>query len=223
MPEYPLREHHNSLGVNQSFKNNETDLSMEESIDVALAKYKYHPSIAAIRKQVKVYQKFQFSNVDLLKNMNKIGALNTSQANSGNIPRKIIQDAKEVTSQYRTRCINIAIDTCYFPDILTVADVCTIHKNGDEYRKTNYKPISVLPGMSKIFERIMNEQIYQHFVSILFPLLTGFRQGYNTQYALFRVLEMWKKQLGMSATIGTILLDLSKAYDCIPTTCSLQS
>ena len=96
------------------------------------------------------------------------------------------------------------------------ADVSAIHKNGDKCQKTNYRPISVLPGMSKIFERIMNEQINQHFVGILSPLLSGFRQGYNTQYALFRVIEIWKKHLDMSGTIGTILMDLSKAYDCIP-------
>ena len=62
----------------------------------------------------------------------------------------------------------------------------------------------------------MNEQINQHFVGILSSLLSGFRQGYNTQYALFRVIEIWKKHLDVSGTIGTILIDLSKAYDCIP-------
>ena len=62
----------------------------------------------------------------------------------------------------------------------------------------------------------MNEQINQHFVGILSPLLSGFRLGHNTQYALFRVIEFWKKHQDMSGTIGTILMDLSKAYDCIP-------
>jgi len=59
----------------------------------------------------------------------------------------------------------------------------------------------------------MNEQIYQHFVGILSPLLSGFGQWYNSQYALFRVIAIWKKHLDMS---GTILMDLSKTYDCIP-------
>ena len=81
--------------------------------------------------------------------------------------------------------------------------------------KQNYRPISVLPNMSKIIERIMSEQITQHFVGILSPLLSGFRQGYNTRHALFRVVEIWKKCLNISGTIGTILMDLSKAYDCI--------
>ena len=60
----------------------------------------------------------------------------------------------------------------------------------------------------------MSEQITQHFVGILSPLLYGVRQGYNTQHALFRVIAIWKKCLDMPGTIGTILMDLSKAYDC---------
>ena len=95
------------------------------------------------------------------------------------------------------------------------ADVTAIHKNGDKCQKLNYKPISVLPNMSKIIERIMREQITQHFIGILSPLLSGFRRGYNTQHALCRVIEIWKKCLDMSGTIGTLLMDLSKAYDCI--------
>ena len=70
-------------------------------------------------------------------------------------------------------------------------------------------------NMPKIIERIMSEQITQYFVGILSPLLSGFLQGCNTQHALFRVTEIWKKCLDISGTIGTILMGLSKAYDCI--------
>ena len=88
----------NSLGLNLSFKNNETDFSMEESIDIAIAKYNNHPSIAATGKKLQVYQKFEFSNVDLLNTLNKVEALHTRKARSGNIPIRITRDAKEVIS-----------------------------------------------------------------------------------------------------------------------------
>ena len=51
---------------------------------------------------------------------------------------------------------------------------------------------------------------------MLSPLLSGFRQRYITQHALCRVLESWQKYLDMTGIVGTILMDLSKAYDCIP-------
>ena len=71
----------------------------------------------------------------------------------------------------------------------------------------------VLSAMSNIFETSMSEQINQCFVGILSSLLSGFRQGYCTQHALFRVVETWKRCLDMSGIVGTILIDLSKAYD----------
>ena len=117
---------------------------------------------------------------------------------------------------YFTSCINAVINNCYFPDKLKEADVTAINKNGDNCQKQKYRPISVLPNMSKITEWIMSEQITQHFVGILSPLLSGFRQGYNTQHALFRVIEIWKKCLDVLGIIETILMDLSKAYNCIP-------
>ena len=117
---------------------------------------------------------------------------------------------------YLTDCINATMDNCCFPDKLKETDVCVIHKKDDRCQKVNYRPISVLSAMSKIFERIMSEQINQFFVGILSSLLSGFRQGYSTQHALFRVVETWKKCLDTSGIAGTILMDLSKAYDCIP-------
>ena len=56
----------------------------------------------------------------------------------------------------------------------------------------------------------------RHFATILSHLLSGFRQGYSTQHALFRAIESWKRCLDTKGIVGTILMDLSKAYDCIP-------
>ena len=53
--------------------------------------------------------------------------------------------------------------------------------------------MSILSALSKIFERITSEQINKLMAGMLSPLLSGFRQGYSTQHALFRVVEKWKK------------------------------
>ena len=86
-------------------------------------------------------------------------SLDSSKASSGNIPTTILWDAKEVICPYFTSCINVVINNCYFPDKLKEADVAAVHKNGDKCQKLNYRPISVLPNMSKIIERITSEQI----------------------------------------------------------------
>ena len=115
-------------------------------------------------------------------------ALESSKASIGNIPTAILRDAKEVICPYLTSCINVVISNCYFPDKLKEVEVSAIHKNCDGCQNLNYRPISVLPNMSKIIERIMSAQITQCFVGILSPLLSGFRQAYNTQYALHKII-----------------------------------
>ena len=86
---------------------------------------------------------------------------------------------------YLSACINATIDNCCFPDKLKEADISAIYKKDDTCQKVKYRPISVLSAMSKSFERIMSEQINKYFVGILSSLLSGFRQGYSTQHALF--------------------------------------
>ena len=84
----------------------------------------------------------------------------------------------------------------------------------EKTRKKNYRPVSVLPTVSKVFERIMDGQITAH-IYYLSALLCGFRKGYNTQHALIRMLKKWKGSLDNGENIGAVLMDLSKAFDCI--------
>ena len=84
------------------------------------------------------------------------------------------------------------------------------------YKRNNYRPISKLPTVSKSFERILFNQLQRFSNKILSPLLCGFRKGYSTQYALINLLQKWQKCLDASdGIVGTLLMDLSKAYDCV--------
>ena len=88
-------------------------------------------------------------------------------------------------------------------------------KKEDPNNKANYRPISLLPIISKIFERVLFEQV-EKFSEKIPPNLCGFRKGHSTQHALLNLLKNCQKTLGKSGVIGTILMDLSKAYDCLP-------
>ena len=56
----------------------------------------------------------------------------------------------------------------------------------------NYRPISVLPTVSKLLERIMQNQIISHIENYLSPNLCGYRKGYSTQHALVSLIEKWR-------------------------------
>ena len=115
---------------------------------------------------------------------------------------------------YLTDYINAAIYNCSFLDELKKADVSAMFKKGNLSSKGNYRPISMFAALSKIYEQNMRVQMNRHFTGILSPLLSGFKQGYSTQHALFRAIEIWKRCLCTNGIAGTILIDLSKAYDC---------
>ena len=96
-----------------------------------------------------------------------------------------------------------------------MADISPIFKKDDSTLVKNYRPVSVLPVVSKILERIMQNQLSLHIEKYLSPYLCGFRKGFNTQHALISMIEKWKQSLDQKGLAGAILMDLSKAFDTI--------
>ena len=96
-----------------------------------------------------------------------------------------------------------------------MADITAVHKQNVKTNEKNYRPISILPSVSKIFEKIMYKQIESFMKNILSDYLCGFRKGYSTQYCLLYMLEKWKRALDQGNIAGGILTDLSKAFDCL--------
>ena len=76
--------------------------------------------------------------------------------------------------------------------------------------------MSVLPLLSKVFERLLYDQLSEYLEKYLNTLLCGFRKAHSTQHALFKLLQASQEELDKSGFGGTILMDLSKAYDCLP-------
>ena len=67
--------------------------------------------------------------------------------------------------------------------------------------------------MSKVFERIMEQQIAPYMEEFMSPYLCGSRKGFSTQHALIALIEKWKSSLDQKGYAGSILMDLSKAFD----------
>ena len=84
-----------------------------------------------------------------------------------------------------TIIINQMLETGVFPDKLKVAKVIPSFKKGDPTLLTNYRPISLLPSLSKIFEKVINQQLYAYFENsnLFFKGQYGFRKGHSTEMA----------------------------------------
>ena len=116
--------------------------------------------------------------------------------------------------------ISDLINTTYkhekFPLGLKQAQVVPLFKKKDPLNKENFRPVSLLPIISKIFERSMHDQLSEHLDQSFNPFLAAFRKGFGCQSTLLRLLEDWRKALDNHECVAAILMDLSKAFDCLP-------
>ena len=175
--------------------------------------YKNHLSITKIRSTWNSTC-FQFVTVSENDVKTVIKNLCNNKANLiGSIPANILKLSLESYLPKLTKIINDCFQNGCFPDELKLAEVIPIYKKGDNLLKGNYRPVSILSHISKIFERLAFNQISNYFESKFSTLLTGFRKNHGTQNALLKMIELWKKALDEGNNVGAILMDLSKAFD----------
>ena len=102
-----------------------------------------------------------------------------------------------------------------FPSELQSADVIPVFKKKDRNNAENYRPLSILPSLSEIYERYFYNQIYKYFSHILSKWQFGFRNFYSTQHYLLVMTKKWSKCLDKAGISGATLTDLSKSFHCI--------
>ena len=91
-----------------------------------------------------------------------------------------------------------------------------LSKKDDRLDKKNYRPISILNVFSKIFERFLLNQIFLFLNKIQSVFLSAYRARYSCQHGLLRLIKGWRQCLDENKVAGAILMDLSKAFDCLP-------
>ena len=184
----------------------------------AIKKFGHHPSIIDIKKNVSVGTKFSFKEVSLHDMTKEINSLNVKKSGTFmNIPVKRLKEVVDIVAQPLTDIWKHEIVLGRkFASQLKLADITPLHKKLETINKENYRPVSLLPVVSKIFERLMQNQMIGYIEQSLSPYLRGYRKGFNSQYALLAMIEKWKKCLdGDGGFAGAILMDLSKAFDTI--------
>ena len=115
-----------------------------------------------------------------------------------------------------TSLINNCMGRGIFPDNMKLAEVSPSYKKSDNLMKGNYRPVSVLTTLSKVYESTTNDQLLGHFASIFNNLLNAFWKCHSCQTLLIKCIEDWKSALDENKHVGVLFTDLSKAFDCLP-------
>ena len=95
------------------------------------------------------------------------------------------------------------------------AIITPVPKKGPKTSKDNFRPVSILPNICKIYERVTFKQMSEFFEPILLKYQCGFRKGFSAQHCLLAMLEKWKSAVDNKKTFDALLTDLSKTFDCI--------
>lgn len=113
--------------------------------------------------------------------------------------------------------INNSIMNGIFPDSLKTARVLPLFKLGCKDDPSNYRPISILPTISKIFERHIANQVqdYFHSTNIIHTKQSGFRKNHSCCTALTSLIDAWVKDIDSGKIVGAVFLDLRKAFDLV--------
>ncbi|KAK9877338.1 hypothetical protein WA026_017732 [Henosepilachna vigintioctopunctata] len=136
----------------------------------------------------------------------------------------VIKKLANVISPIISKIINHHIQTATFPDSLKLAKVTPIFKKGSKDDLGNYRPISVLPIMSKIFELVLQKRLLQYLEEIehICKSQHGFRNKRSTLTALTNLTEIIYSSIDNNQSVVAIFLDLCKAFDMVVHTILLQ-
>ena len=107
----------------------------------------------------------------------------------------ILKQSLDIYLPYLTKSINYTINEDKFSAELKQSEVIPLLKKEDPLKKENYRAVSLLPHLSKVFKIIIYKQINLYMENKLPKFITGFRQLHRTQFSMTTVLEKWKKSL----------------------------
>ena len=146
-----------------------------------------------------------------------LSKLNTKKATGyDRLSAKVIRTAGPEISAPLSGIVNDVFDQSKFPTQAKAAEVGPIHKKDSELDKNNYRPVSVLTTLSKVIEICISQQLSEFYEAVLSALISAYRKGYSCQYSLIKLLEDLRKAFDSGKCAGLLLMDLSKAFDCLP-------
>ena len=191
-----------------------------DNVMTCLIKHEGHESIRSISKymeQLNLGTKFTFSKYDTYTIEKFLSNLAPGKATGWDLlPSKLLKLGCRSLAPSVCNLVNKSITLCSFPENLKRAEISPIYKKGNVMEVSNYRPVSVLPSISKIFEKAVVSQLNDYFDGIFSDFLSGFRSRHSCETVLLRLTENIRKSLDEGKVVCVLVTDLSRAFDSIP-------
>ena len=146
-----------------------------------------------------------------------IRSLKSKRCAPQEIPVSILKQVVDIISPIISQLVNSSVSDGSFPKALKVARIVPIHKSGPKSNKKNYRPISILPTLSKIFEKAIHKRITNFFVkfNLLYSDQYGFQSKKSTTDAIIKFTDQCYDIIDNKEKLLSIYLDFSKAFDTV--------
>ena len=153
-----------------------------------------------------------------------INSMPNKKCGNDSLPTYVWKHCCDILAPAVSKLFNASLIQGVFPSNQKTAQVIPIHKGGSKTDVSNYRPISILPALSKVFERLMNTRLTSYLETncILNKSQFGFRKGLSTSDAILEFLDHAYSSLDSKKHLIAIFLDLSKAFDTIDHTILLN-
>ena len=173
--------------------------------------FKFPPTLSS--------DQFKFTEVSQIRIRDAIRAINNGKScDYYGLNAVMIKKVTDLVTAPLTKLFNSCIRMSIYPNAFKIACVTPIYKKGDTDDPSNYRPVSILPVLSKIFEYIFKQQLSEHLNlgNILSHVQHGFRAGRSTSTALTEFVGHVVDSFENGHYCSVSLLDLTKAFDCVP-------
>ncbi len=180
-----------------------------------------HPSFNLITKHMESlgitdYFNFKTTSVpEIEKILNKLDPKKATGYDG--IPPKALKASSEAIAPTVCKLVNNMVTQSLFPEPCKKAEVAPLYKMvKSRLAWTNFRPVSVLTCLSKVFEIVMSDQMQPWLDNIFSIYLSAYRKKFGCHSVLIHSTETWKRALDNKQYVGIIMSDLSKAFDCLP-------
>lgn len=160
---------------------------------------------------------FEFKAVAQLEVLSLLNSIGRPSAGYDGVRAYVVFHVKDLIVAPLTHIINCIISTARYPKALKVARVVPIYKDGNTANPSNYRPISVLPVLNKVVEKVLVKQMEQYLEAnhLISDNQFGFRRRHSTGHAILRVVEETRFDIDSGHYCAAALVDLRRAFDSV--------
>ena len=206
------RTYTNHLEIANKFNDHFTTIAAKIEKNIVKTGKKFHDYLINPNKTFSLYPSTSTEVEDYIKNLNIRKAVGPFS-----LPNRILKEFSKLFSNPISKIFNMSLEFGVFPQKMKITKIVPFFKKEDNLDCNNYRPISLLPNISKIFEKLIHNRLSKFLEEnkCLFSKQFGFRNKHSTTHALINLTETIRKALDDDECACGVFLDFQKAFDSV--------